>query len=84
MEVSCAVNVSVDIFTYICKVEISADYPSISRDQSKALKISQGVKKSQIFRSFQGTAHSSFTEAVIFRTQRRFRFIVFARFPVRE
>jgi len=45
MEASCAVNVSVEIVTYIYVFEISTDYPSISRDQSETLKISQGEKK---------------------------------------
>jgi len=44
MEASCAVNISVEIVTYICVVEISTDYPSIFRDQSETLKISQGEK----------------------------------------
>jgi hypothetical protein len=45
VEANCAVNILVEIVTYICAVEISTDYPSISQDQSKILKISQGEKK---------------------------------------
>jgi hypothetical protein len=65
MEASCVVNVSVEIVTYICVIEISTDYPSISRDQSETLKTSQGEKKK--FGGFQGTNHSSITEAVALR-----------------
>jgi len=51
VEANCAVNILVEIVTYICAVEISTDYPSISRDQSETLKKSQGEKKKhKIFR----------------------------------
>ena len=82
MEASCAVNVSMEIVTYICVVEISTDYPSISRDQSETLKLRKARKK--MFRSFQGTTARPLLKQHHYETQGRFRSVVVVGFSVRE
>ena len=74
MEASCAVDVSVEIFTYFCMVEISTDYPNISRNQIEILKKSQGETIQHTFRGLQGTNHSSLTEGVALRNSTVFWF----------